>query len=122
MTPMLLFIFPAAGRPARLVALQDTTAINKDNNVFSLLILLLLPAVSWGQEWQLAMGEPIGRWPRRSTLSLLSDLTEHATAVHRFGTAPCGKRRQVGFKSDAYVFLHMYELKGSACLIGKKLF
>ncbi len=64
--------------------------------LFSLtLVLLHSSSDSIRPEWQLAMGKPIRGWTWRPTLPLLSDLAEHATALHRFGAAPRGQRGQV---------------------------
>lgn len=86
------------------------------------------PTVSCGPEWQLALGKPV-RWRAwRPTLSLLSDLAEHATALHRFGAAPRGQRGQVSLVwlfggltfrdliGDAWIPLQVHQLNESGLL------
>lgn len=72
-------------------------------DLLSLILLLHLPPVSSGPEWQLALGKPVRGRARRPTLPLLSDLAEHATALHRFGAAPRRQRGQVSSVPDAWI-------------------
>lgn len=121
MTPVVLFIVPTAGRSVWLPRLvvrcpADRTMQQTDfsfpsfcltsiliRDLLSLILLLHLPPVSSGPEWQLALGKPVRGRARRPTLPLLSDLAEHATALHRFGAAPRRQRGQVSSVPDAWI-------------------
>lgn len=122
MTPLLLFIAPTAGWPVWLPRLlvfhtmMDRTMQQRLNILQFVYLLSVLisdvflppdlslflnpsplrrPSVSTRREWQLAVGEPIRGRAGRPSLPLLSDLAEHATALHRFGAASRGQRGKV---------------------------
>lgn len=65
------------------------------------------PAVSSRSERQLALGKPVRGRTWRPPLPLLSDLAEHATALHRPGSAPRGQRGQVSSGCTLW-FSHIY--------------
>ena len=82
------------------MSLHSVLMVTSPPPLFSLsvslsLFPLHLPQVSSVSSWPLALCMPLWGRARRPTLPLLSDLAEHATALHRFGAAPRGQRGQV---------------------------